>query len=269
MSFQIAKPSALLSPYIKHYWALENCVSNGNEYTQRIVPSGLMELIFYLEEKPESLDPKKSIPENTCISGQQKEFYDLTVKGRLSLFSVLFQPQGAMMFFNIPAKELYNQNVPLNNILKNQVSKIESNLYEANSFQDKINIIEKFMLQQLHKHHKLYEFKRISNSISHINRLRGIANIEFLSNQACLSRKQYERSFTEFIGTSPKQFLKIVRFQNTLNQKEKNKNYNLTQLAYNCGYYDQAHMINEFRQLSGMTPKQFFSECESYSDYFQ
>ena len=42
----------------------------------------------------------------------------------------------------------------------------------------------------------------------------------------------------------------------------------LTTLAYDCGYYDQSHMINEFKMMSGMTPKQYFAMCEPTSDYF-
>ena len=42
----------------------------------------------------------------------------------------------------------------------------------------------------------------------------------------------------------------------------------LTELAYDCGYYDQSHMINDFKLLTGMSPRQYFSDCDAYSDYF-
>jgi AraC-like DNA-binding protein len=53
-----------------------------------------------------------------------------------------------------------------------------------------------------------------------------------------------------------------------LREKHCNKSINLTELAYTCGYYDQSHMINDYKLLSGKTPAQYFSECEPYSDYF-
>ncbi|MCC5930133.1 MAG: helix-turn-helix domain-containing protein [Cyclobacteriaceae bacterium] len=46
------------------------------------------------------------------------------------------------------------------------------------------------------------------------------------------------------------------------------KEYDLTALALECGYYDQAHCINAFKTLSGMTPKQFFKEENVQSDFF-
>jgi AraC-like DNA-binding protein len=62
--------------------------------------------------------------------------------------------------------------------------------------------------------------------------------------------------------------MRIVRFQYALHYKWQYPQTKLTGLAYDCGFYDQSHMINEFRDLSGKTPKQYFAECEPYSDYF-
>jgi AraC-like DNA-binding protein len=85
---------------------------------------------------------------------------------------------------------------------------------------------------------------------------------------ACISRKQFERVFAAKIGATPKQYLKVVRLQQALQLKSIDRNRNLTQLAYDCGYYDQSHFINEFKQQTGYTPKQYFDNNESYSDFF-
>jgi AraC-like DNA-binding protein len=154
-------------------------------------------------------------------------------------------------------------------LLKYDVNKLECKLFETDSFEKKIDLVESFLINQLRNNSKEYEINRIIKSIALINKSYGIIDIKSLSSFACLSRKQYERTFAEYIGSSPKQFLRTVRFQNTLHKKEKNRNIPLTELAYNCGYYDQSHMINDYKLLTGITPTQYFSECESHSDYFQ
>ncbi len=269
MKYYISKPSLPLSKFIKHYWTIENCIPNSREHIQRIVPSGLLELIFYFGDKPVSTDKNKSINENTLIAGQLREFYDIEITGKLSLFSVFFQPHGLSMFLDIPLDELYNQNVPLKFIFKNNVNELEAKLFEANSFTERVMIIEHYFLALLKKNEQEYNFERIKKSIELIKKSKGVIKIGFLASEACFSRKQFERIFSSFIGTSPKQFLKIIRFQNAINEKSKDENINLTTLAYKCGYYDQSHMINDFRKLSGMSPKQYFNQCEPYSDYFQ
>jgi AraC-like DNA-binding protein len=154
-------------------------------------------------------------------------------------------------------------------ILKNEVNELESKLLETKTFFNKIKLVEDFLFKRLEKNKKKYEFNRINHSVSLINKAKGNLDVNYLASEACLSRKQYERIFSEYIGTSPKQFLRTIRFQNTLVQKGKDKTASLTSLAYHCGYYDQSHMINEFKLFSGMTPTQYFSECEPFSDYFQ
>jgi AraC-like DNA-binding protein len=269
VSYFIAKPSHILSQYVKQYWAIEDCLPSGIEHIQRIVPNGLMELMFYLGDKPKSLNDSKQISENTILSGQQKSYYDIVVTGRLSLFSISLQPYAASLLFDMPSCEYFDQNVPVKYILKNKIGELESDIYESSSFEEKVCIVEKFLLNQIRKSRKEYELNRIKNSIFLINQTKGLVSIDALSTSACLSRRQYERVFAEYIGSSPKQFLRTLRFQNTLFEKQLNQKISLTELAYTCGYYDQAHMINDYRLLSGKTPSQYFIECEPYSDYFQ
>lgn len=269
MNYKISKPSGTLSGYVKHFWAMENCMPRGNVHVQRIVPNGLFELIFYLGDKPEPVDTNKSISEKTVITGQLKEYYDLTIRGDLSLFSIIFQPHGLSIFFDLPLSELYNQNVPLRFLIKNAVDELESKLLEADTFSSRIEIVENFLIHRLVKSRKKYHLSRIKSSIDTINREKGLVSIDHLAYEACLSRKQYERIFSELIGTTPKQFLKIVRFQSTIHEKSISTALSLTELSYQCGYYDQSHMVNEFSKLSGMTPSQYFKDCEPYSDYFQ
>lgn len=268
MNYHFTKPSLLLSPYVKQYWGLESCVRAGGEHIQRIVPNGLMELMFYMGDKPHSLNPKKTIPDHTVLAGQQKENYDLRVTGKMNIFSVSFYPHGAMMFFDIPMSELTDHNIPLRFLLKDTVDKLETKLFKTCGFDEKKAIVENFLLQELKRNFKKYEVARMCKIIHAINQYPGKINIESLASIACLSRKQFERTFAECIGISPKHFLRIVRFQQAIFIKQKKRNFPLIDLAYHCGYYDQAHMVNEFKSLSGLTPSQFFTGCEAYSDYF-
>lgn len=269
MNFEISNASPHLSKYVKHYWSIENCMPENSSHTQRIVPSGLYELIFYFENKPVSSNPNNSINENVILSGQQKDFYDLKITGDLSLFAIYFYPHGLSLFLDLPLNELYNHSIPLRLLLKDSVNKLEDELTNVGSFSERISIAEKFLLNQISKTKKKYNFDRIGHSIDLINEKKGVIDIDILASETCISRKQFERIFQETIGASPKQFLKIVRFQNAIYQKSKRPHLSLTEIAHLCGYFDQAHMINDFKSLSGYTPKKFFDSCEPFSDYFE
>lgn len=247
---------------------MENCVRSGSEHIQRIVPSGLFELIFYLDNKPQATDSQKAINDNIVLTGQLKNYHDLKITGKLSLFAIYFLPHGLSMFLDIPIKELFNYSIPLKLILKDKVTSLEDELFLAQSFEHKIEVAENFLISQFRQNERKYNYDRIRNVVNRINRAKGVINIDELASDSFLSRKQFERTFADFIGTTPKQFLKIVRFQNAIYEKSKNMGLNLTELAHNCGYFDQSHMINDFKTLSGITPKSFFENESVFSDYF-
>lgn len=82
----------------------------------------------------------------------------------------------------------------------------------------------------------------MTNAIELITPTKGNVSIDFLASNACLSRKQFERKFLSYIGISPKQFLKIIRFQNAIYFNQTTSFNKLTELAYKVGYYDQSHL---------------------------
>jgi len=268
VSFHFAKPSWPLSLFVKQYWALENCQPAGEEHIQRIVPSGLTELTFYFDGRPKSLDAQKDLEDNTILCGHLKGFYDISVTGNLSMFSVSFTPFGLRMFLGMPACEFYDSNVPFRYVVSELSDRLEDTLFEAPTFEEKVAITERFLKGLLSVQTDTYEIKRISNSLQLIRGSKGLIPVDTLSDAACVSRKQFERIFLNYIGTSPKQFLKTIRFQASLHLKHYNPDISLTELAYSCGYFDQAHMINDFKTLSGITPGQYFKECEPVSDFF-
>ncbi len=269
MDYTISKPSLFLSQYVKQYWSLENCLPAGKEHIQRIVPSGLFELVFYLGDKPTSTDQQKAINDSIIITGQLHNYHDLVVTGSLSLFAIYFLPHGLSMFLDIPMTELLNYSVPLKALIKDTVNKLEDELLAAATFERKIEVAESFLVEQIQKHEKKYKYDRIRHVVNQINQSRGVCEIDELAANTFLSRKQFERTFSDFIGTSPKQFLKIVRFQNAIYEKSHSPVLSLTELAHKCGYYDQAHMINDFKMLTGITPKSYFENGSVFSDYFE
>jgi len=239
----------------------------GEQHVQRIIPNGFIELIFYLDKHPEYIRNNSSFKSGSIINGQQKGFYDIIVREKLNLVSIVFKPQGAKLFLNLPVSEIYDQSIPAALIFKNEINELQSKMQEAIGEHQRIKLIEIFLIDQLKKK-KEYEYQRISDSVNYINSSKGSITIEKLSDRACLSKKQFERSFTSFVGITPKKFLRTIRFQYTVYNQQIRNFKNLTELAFESGYYDQSHMINDFKELSGLTPKQYFDDCEVFSDYF-
>jgi len=269
MPVYFASPSNVLAPYIKRYWAIENSLDKGERCVQRIVPTGMSELLLYFTRHPKLLNSNKYLSDNVVLYGHQNDFYDIELTGNLSVFSVVFKPQGLMQFFKFPLHEICNQNIPLQHINGQSGRDLEEKMGGASTFRQRVDIVEKYLWNLLKIDFADFEFRRINHIVELIRQTHGNIGISQMASEACLCRRQFERIFAEHIGISPKQYLKIIRFQYAIFQKQQNVNLDMIELSYKSGYFDQSHFINDFKSLCGLTPKQYFTENEVCSDFFE
>ncbi|MDR0348489.1 MAG: helix-turn-helix domain-containing protein [Tannerella sp.] len=96
----------------------------------------------------------------------------------------------------------------------------------------------------------------------------GEMNTDNLCRTSCLSYRQFKRVFFEYAGINPKDFLRIIRFQKMLSIWQSQPQISFAHLAHDCGFYDQSHLINEFKIFAGYTPNEYIALCAPYSDYF-
>ncbi len=140
---------------------------------------------------------------------------------------------------------------------------------DTNYFAKRVEIIEEYLLDMLKRNSKVYEFPRTDYLLNIIKKSKGNVSVDFLAEESCLSRKQFERNFARFVGVSPKQYLRTIRLQAALHAKGNEPELSIAELSYLCGYFDQAHFTNDFRKITGLSPKQYFDKNDSYSDFFE
>ena len=72
--------------------------------------------------------------------------------------------------------------------------------------------------------------------------------------------RNFERRFSEQVGTSPKLFCRLVRFTAAVQFKIAHSKKSWTEVAYECGYFDQMHLIKDFKQFTNENPSTFFND---------
>lgn len=236
---------------------------------ERVIPYGCMEMVFHSENRllSSSATDKSELQPRLFICGQATNFKDISLTGKLNMIAITFLPYGARVFFDIPLNELSGQMISLNDIDNKVYKELEETLLDASGNDERIKLIETFLITRL-RTFKEHNFKRIYTAIQSINQTKGDITIMQLADRCCLSYKQFKRIFAEYIGANPKDFLRIVRFQKALYLLEHQPAITLSQLAFESGYYDQSHLINEFKSFSGYTPKEYLAICPPHSDYF-
>ena len=127
-------------------------------------------------------------------------------------------------------------------------------MISAKGNSQRLQLINRFLERRIREFSRpeiVYASQRIYN-------LNGLVNIKNLANHFSMSPRQFERKFKECIGFSPKSFARIVRFKSLISSYKKGDS-TLTKVAYDFGYYDQAHFIQDFKQFSGYNPHAYFS----------
>lgn len=262
-NFRVIYPSIALAPYVQRYWILAtDSLSNVN---QRVIPNGCTELMFNLGDRINFL-LNNTLQPLAYIKGQNTNYYDLVPIGKIHLISVAFTPFGAKAFFPIPINEFSNKCIDVNDIgdlLLTDLSKRVSDDIDDNI---RIRLIEQFLSERFNPL-KNYNFERLSTIIEVINKSQEV-NIKTLAGISCLSYRQFIRIFTDHIGMTPKEYLRVIRFQKVLYTLQNRPQISSVDLAFECGYYDQSHLINEFKKFSGYTLTEYPNICEPRSDYF-
>ncbi|NHN24839.1 helix-turn-helix transcriptional regulator [Flavobacterium jejuense] len=267
MNYQIFEVDPKLKPLVKCYWTLENTEKVKIE-RQTIVPDGCMEMIFhYRDLYKQYLENGNSIIQPKCfVIGQLTRPLEIEPTGKTGIFSVRFQPNGFLPFTTVPIKEIENTAVSLEKLFGKDGKEIEQKILRALSTSDRIKLIETFLFNRLTN---TETFDRIIKAtVETILTANGKISIDELSKKMNINRRQLERKFSSAIGLSPKQLSKIIRLQATLKMLLNKKFTNLTTLAYENEYYDQAHFIKDFKEMTGFTPKEFYGSNLQLSSLF-
>ncbi|HEY5368851.1 MAG TPA: helix-turn-helix domain-containing protein [Hanamia sp.] len=250
MKFDKIIPTDRLKPYIKYLAISEN----SDEHTYKVFPSTGIVIGFQYKGQLAALQDNTKITLNKAgITGLSDSFKIFKNSTNIGTILVFFSETGITHFSNNPANELFNQSISLDNLFdKDLVTQTEEKLSNAKTDNERIKIVELFLLAELKEREK---DKLIVEAVKLIYESKGAIRIKELNEKLFISQSPFEKRFRKIVGTSPKKFSSIVRFNAVLNNLGNIKS--LTELCYEHNFFDQAHFIKDFKQYTGDTPKNF------------
>ncbi|GEP52153.1 AraC family transcriptional regulator [Flavobacterium noncentrifugens] len=267
MNYQTFKPNQDLATLVKCYWTLESPKEETPE-KQNIVPDGCMEMIFHYGDlyRQYTANGESIIQPKCFVIGQLTRPLEIEPTGETGIFSVRFHPNGFLPFATVPIKEIENTAVSLEKLFGTDGQEIEKQILTANITLERIKLIERFLLSHLTDCETVDRI--VKSTVETILTANGQLSVAELSKQSNTNRRQLERKFSSTIGLSPKQLSKTIRLQATLKMLLNKKFTSLTALAYENEFYDQAHFIKDFIELTGFTPKEFYRNNLKMSSLF-
>lgn len=217
-------------------------------------PAPQNSLFFYINDQVSVLKEGESemiLQPRAVIVGPQVSRVSLDINRNHKAVRVGFHPGGLYRFLGIPMKEMVDESYAAEIILGKEIGILNEQLHAANEFDDIHQLIESFLLRRIAKLETELPFDK---AMLYLLSRGGNCSMEKLASLACLSLRQFERISHERIGFSPKFFARITRFSKAYRMRENNPDQRWTDIAYECEYFDQMHLIRDFKQFAGVSP---------------
>jgi AraC-like DNA-binding protein len=235
-------PAPPLDTFVASIWYCEN--DPRPLALERVLPSGAAGLVVNLKEdqtrlyRPESGYSCETSP--GAVLSLSSRYCVIDTTEQECVIGVVFKPGGTVPFFRVATHELRDVEMP--------VEGFRERLLEAPTPQAKLATMERLLSERftLSTPHAAVSYALAAFAHHH--------SIAAVTGRIALSPKRFIEHFKAAVGVTPKHYCRIQRFQRTLALAEKGHAIDWTRVAHDCGYFDQAHFIHDFRAFSGITP---------------
>lgn len=263
MQVQFYQPHPLLQEFINCIMIVHAEVeANGKQNICIYPPTPQTSLFFYINDRVKVKKENETefiLQPRSAIVGLQATTVTLDVNKNHKAVRVGFHPGGMFRLLGISMKNMIDEHYNAEDIFGNEMKTLNVKLAEAKTFNDIKNVIESFLLDKVKRLKRALPFDM---AMLEILRYNGNVPMEKIASLACVSLRQFERISKERIGISPKMFARLTRFSKAYRIRENFPNISWTSIAYECGYFDQMHLIRDFKEFAGMAPRIIEKELE-------
>jgi AraC-like DNA-binding protein len=237
------------SLFVKSFWQTQGSPEYKMEY---ILPKGDIELIFSFGE---SLSfHRQGVGEGDTprcfINGISNTPVQLAMPRHQSFFGVVVQPAAVKKLLAAPSGTFLNSITDLE-LIDKTFGDLWHMLASSTAFEHRCSLMQQWILRRLSTIHE--QEMTLSGFLTSNQEVTTVAN---LASHVCYSTRQLNRKVQELFGMSSEVLLRYKRYQRALKHIHISKE-TLTRIAYDCGYYDQAHFNREFKEYTRLTPGEY------------
>jgi len=192
------------------------------------------------------------------IYGQLDTFQTIISVGKIQMLIVVFHPFGISSLLKISAVEIRNEILDMETFYASASQTLNDQIFNSSTIFSKIRTVENFLISKLSENHN--QDQLTFQAINLIHQQNGNLLVSQLISTLQVSERKLQRTFEEHIGLSPKRYSGVTRVQYFLKLLRKNPTISQTKLVYDAGFFDQAHLIREMKNISGITPSQYMRQ---------
>jgi len=262
----VRAPAEPLRPYLPHYTGYRE--EAPGPVTRREVSGSRIVFILDLGSPILVTEPVGCGTRhvNGFVAGLRDSYVLTTHDGAQEGVQLDLSPVGARLLFGTPLAELTNQVIGVSDLglpERNLVARLRS----LTSWDARFDLLDRVLCACLGA--PTQAGRAAAWAIDCIERARGGIDIRSLASDLGYSEKQVTRIFREHVGVGPKRFARIVRFDHLMRAARSQPDVRWAELALDFGFYDQAHLTREVKDLSGLTPTELRADASELDGLFR
>jgi AraC-like DNA-binding protein len=226
-------PPPRLAHTIECFWTMRHAEADP---AHRVLPDGCADILFTRDAASTEIE----------AVGPMTRYRDFPQPDGRVLLGVRFRPGMWTAQLGVPGDRITDETLPLDCLWGSRAGELRDRLAEAGSVEQWIAVLASSLPATP-------QADPVQRALAWMAERHGCVSIDDLADDAGLSTRQFRRNCLAQTGLSPKFLARVLRFRYALERLHAHP-CAFAHLALDCGYYDQAHFINEFRELSGRTP---------------
>ena len=235
------RPAREIAPWIAHYWLISWDLRGCEPHMAESLPHPNVHLVFGNG--------------TSLVYGVRNHKFSHRIEGQSHVFGVKFRPGGFRPFLNAPVATIANRAVPARRIFGKAIAPLEAVLLSSASDDAKIQAANEFFHERVPKHDP--DLVLAGKFVDCILRNPSIKTVDDLARATAMGKRSLQRLFNEYVGASPKWVIRRYRLHEVIEQFNSARRQDWTQLALELGYFDQAHLINDFKSIVGYSPTEY------------
>ena len=249
------QPPPPLAQLVAYLWEMR--IPTVPERRARILPNACVDIVIYAGDTSHGAGSAGIVapPHRSFVVGSTLRSFIVRSAGWTHIVGASLLPAGVEPLLGVPARIIGDRSALLDDVIGPSAVEIEESILSA---ADHALVGLSNALVHLGGSRELHSVA--ARVVQRVRNAGGQKRIDALANETNLSARQLERVFREHVGLGPKTYSRLVRFDRSAREITSRGATAWTHFALTHGYTDQAHFLNEFKELAGVTPAQFEGE---------
>ena len=258
MSFHARRPRPPLDACVDLLWSVD--APRGPHRLERVLPTGTAQLVVNLaSDRINAYDCRsgrsRGTGPGTVLAGPRSTVGLIDGDAQYQIVGACIVAGGLPMLVPVPAHEVAECDVPLDLLWdRRTVERLRDMLLGATSAVARLDVLEAALIDRLH-FRSLHP--AVACALDTFTRRASVARIDQVVRDSGFSARYLVDRFKAQVGLTPKRFSRVRRFQLAVARAHRGLAEEWAELALDCGFYDQAHLVNEFRDFSGLPPSAY------------